>query len=298
MKTGRMFWGVFFVTLGAAVLLQRFAVLSIQWHHAWIYWPLVLIAWGAALLFGSAIVKRIAVIIAAIILALILVGLFSLGWWDEVGGDGAITKDQTFEEPVVPGAMTAKFELDSGAGTFTIGDTTSEMVEVHTTTSLGAYTMDRQGGDDDAGYSLQLENAHTGWWPGRVTNRADVRLNAAPVWDIAMNVGAAKLRCDLSSYKVANLDLDCGAASVVLRLGKGVKASIVNINAGASSLNIEVPSETGCELNIEAPLSSKSVAGFMHLSKGHYQSENFDSAAEHCTINVDAGVSSIRVDRY
>lgn len=298
MKTGRMFWGVFFVTLGAGFLLQRFEVLNLQWHHAWMYWPVVLIAWGAAILFGGKTIKLIAVIVAAIVLALVLVALFSFSWFGDNWNDGAIAEDRTFHEAFVPGVTTAGFHLESGAGTFTIGDTTADMVEVRTTTSLGTYALTCQGEGDGTEYTLALQNARKGWHPGRVANRAEVRLNTAPVWDIAMDVGAAKLLCDLRPYKVAGLNLNCGAASVDLRLGKGVPESTVKIDAGASSLKIEVPSDVGCEVRIDAPLSSKSLAGFTCIQKGYYQSENYGSATEHCAIEIDAGVSSIRVERY
>jgi hypothetical protein len=298
MKTGRIFWGVFFVALGAAFLLQRFEVLNLQWHHAWLYWPLVLIAWGAAILFGGKTVKLIAVVVAAVVLALVLVAVLSFSWFGDFSDEGTITQDRTFHEAFVPGATRASFQLNSGAGNFIIRDTTADMVEVSTTTNLGTYSLDRMGEDSSAEYVLDLNRARKGWHPGHVTNKAEVRLNATPVWDITMDVGAAKLRCDLSAYKVANVKLDCGAASVDLRLGKGVSESTVDIDAGASSLNIEVPSDVGCEIRIDAPLSGKSIDGFTRIEKGFYKSLNYDSAVEHCAITIDAGVSSIRIERY
>ena len=299
MKTGRIFWGVFLLTLGAAFLLERFGVMNLHWHYAWQFWPIALIAWGAAILFGGKTIKLIAVIVAAIILALVLVALATFSWGGDRWDDNAITQEMSFHEVYAPGTQRATFRLESGAGTFVISDTTADFVEASTATSLGKYFLGREGEGDDVTFTLE----HSGggrkvWHPGRMHNDVGIRLNKNPVWDIDLEFGAAKMRCDLSAYKVSNLTVECGAASVDLRLGSGVPQSNVSIEAGASSLNIEVPTGVGCEIRLEAPLSSKNLQGFTRLSKGHYQSENYDAATEHCAIDVEAGVSSITIERY
>jgi hypothetical protein len=295
MKTGRVFWGVFFLSLGAAFLLERFGVLSLQWHHAWQWWPVVLIAWGSALLFGGKVVKLIAVIVAAVVLALVLTAMLNFSSWYDDTDQGDLAKGQLFQEEFTPGSTSASFALDAGAGVFTIGDTTSDFVAVKTSTSLGTYALDRSGSD----FTLHFEGTHRRHWPpGRISNHAQVHLNAAPVWDLDLDVGAAKVRCDLTPFKVQNLTMDCGAADVDLRLGGGVSETTVKVDAGASSLKIAVPSAAGCEVRIEAPLSSKTFPGFDRVSRGRYQTDNYSTAAQHISIEIDAGVSSIRIERY
>lgn len=298
MKTGRVFWGVFFLTLGTAFLLERFGVLNLQWHHAWRYWPVVLIAWGVAVLFGGKVIRLIAVVVAAAVLALVIVAVLSFSWMDDAWERGAITQEQVLREDYLPGSAHASFTLESGAGSFTIEDTTADFVAVRTTTSIGKYALEREGGLQGTDFALRLNGMHRGWPPGRMRNQAEVQLNKGPVWDLDLDVGAARMRCDLSPFKVEHLNVDCGAAEVELRLGGGVPESNVKVNAGASSIRIAVPSSAGCEVRVDAPLSSKSFPGFSRIRKGHYQSDNYSSAAEHVFIEVDAGVSSIRIERY
>jgi hypothetical protein len=298
MKTGRVFWGVFFLTLGTAFLLERFGVMSLQWHHAWQYWPVVLIAWGAAILFGGKVIRLVAVIVAAGVLALVLVALLSFSWDDGAWEGGAITQEQVFHEKFIPGSSNASFTLESGAGEFKLMDTTADFVEVRTATSFGRYSLGREGGSAGTDFTLSLDGVRKGWPPGRMRNQVAVQLNKQPVWDLVLDVGAAKMHCDLSPFKVRSLNMDCGATHVDLRLGRGVPESNVTIDAGASSLRIAVPSEAGCDVRVDAPLSSKSFPGFNRIAKGHFQSENYSSAAEHVFIEVDAGVSSITVERY
>jgi hypothetical protein len=295
MKTGRLFWGVFLLSLGGAFLLQRFGVLSLQWHHAWQWWPLVLVAWGVALLFGGKIVKMIAVVVAAVVLALALTAMLSFSWWEDNRGNGVMAKEQVFQEEFSPEAKTASFTLDSGAGTFTIGDTTSQFLAVSTTTSFGDYALDKNGTD----FTLRLLGSGGKHWPpGRVRNHVDVRLNPSPTWDLHFDVGAAKVKCDLTQYAVQNLSFDCGAADVNIRLGAKAKECTVNVDAGASSLKIAVPESAGCELNVDAPLSSKVFPGFHKTSSGHYETDNTSTATQRFFFNIDAGVSSIRIERY
>lgn len=298
MKTGRVFWGVFFLTLGAAFLLDRFGVLQLGWHHALKYWPVVLIAWGAAILFGNKAIKVAAVIVASAVLALALAAVLSFSWEGDAWDDSTISEELFFHEAYQPGVQKAGFRLDAGAGTFTIADTTADFVEARTMTGIGKYLLEREGEGDETEFTLRLTNMRKKFPLGRAKNDAAIRLNRTPVWDVNIDVGAAKMRCDLSAYKVASLDLDCGAARVDLRLGKGVPESRVQIDAGASSIDIEVPAEVGCEVHIEAPLSSKSLPGFTRITKGEFKTENFDTAPEHCIITIDAGVSSISIDRY
>ena len=297
MKTGRVFWGVFFLTLGTAFLLERFGVLNLQWHHAWRYWPVVLIAWGAAILFGGKAIKLIAVVVAAAVLALVVVALLSFSWADDAWKDGAITQEQVLREDFIPGSTHASFKLESGAGSFTIEDTTADFVAVHTSTSFGKYLLEREGGLQGTEFALRLNGVRRGWPPGRMHNRAEVHLNSGPVWDLDLDVGAARMRCDLSPYKVENLECGLWSCAGGSPFGGGVPESNVKVNAGASSLKIAVPSDAGCEVRVDAPFKQK-LPGFNRIAKGRYQSDNFSSAAQHIFIEVDAGVSSITIERY
>lgn len=298
MKTGRLFWGVFFLTVGTAFMLERFGVIDLQWQHAFRYWPVVLIAWGVAILFGGKVVKRVAVVVAAAVLALVLVALLSFSWVDDVWEHGAITQEQVFREGYIAGSTHASFKLESGAGTFAIADTSADFIEARTATSFGTYVLEREGGPEGTAFVLNMSGVRHGWPPGRMRNKAEVHLNSGPVWDLDLEIGAAKVRCDLSQFKVENLNVDCGAADVDLRLGSRVPETTVRINAGASSLRIAVPADAGCEIRVDAPLSSKSFPGFIRISKGRFQSEQYDSTTRRIFVEVDAGVSSIKVERY
>ena len=123
-------------------------------------------------------------------------------------------------------------------------------------------------------------------------------LNPAPLWDMRFEVGAAKVDVDASPFRVGTLRVNSGAADVRLKLGGLADDTHVAIHCGASSIKVLVPDSSGCEVKIDAPLSSKSLHGFEKRGDGWYRTENFDMAARRISINIGAGVSSIKVDRY
>jgi hypothetical protein len=142
-----------------------------------------------------------------------------------------------------------------------------------------------------------MEGHKAGWRTRGWRNHVDLRLNERPEWRLDLDIGAAEVDLDMRPYKVQSLDLDAGAAKVVIRLGALARESDISINAGASSVRLEVPEAAGCEIRVDAPLSSKKFPGFTRIGDGVYRTENFDTADHKITIRLDAGVSSLKVRR-
>jgi hypothetical protein len=129
-------------------------------------------------------------------------------------------------------------------------------------------------------------------------NRADVKLNANPTWAIDANVGASSLDFDLSPYRVDDLRIDAGASVLKVRLGDRVMESRVRIHAGVSSIDIEVPGWVGCELQADTKLSSRRIRGFEKIGGDTYRTADFEGASKRIYIDLEAGVSRVRVSRY
>ena len=72
----------------------------------------------------------------------------------------------------------------------------------------------------------------------------------------------------------------------------------LNIDAGASSIDIQVPRASGCDVRLSTVLSGKSLNGFEKVEHGHYQTENFTEAEHKIYIKMDAAVSSTSIIRY
>jgi hypothetical protein len=191
----------------------------------------------------------------------------------------------------------ARLRFDSGAGRFEITDTTGELLEARVRSSIGRYLIQRTMSDSAVELLMELEgDSHVSF--GRVSNSVGFRLNPAPLWDLDFDVGAAELRLDLVPYRIREITVDCGASSVKLKLGDRSEWTRVRIDAGASSVRLQVPEHCGCRVEADAGLSSKRLPEFSQVADGVYETERYNERAHRILVSVDAGVSSIRVDRY
>lgn len=303
MRASGLLWGIVFIVLGGLVLLHNLNILDVDWYIVWKCWPLLLIFWGISLLMKKEGSRWYTVAFIIFMILMLVAAVAAFEWfngdrddhWDFRWSDAT---NQTFSEPYEHTIERASFSLESGAGKFFIDGTTDQLIEASTQVSFGRYAFHHSRSDDAANLSLSLKGRSRGWNFGRMRNRADIKLNAQPVWDIDVGVGASAIDFDLTPYNVSRLRIDAGAASLKVKLGDRSDETRVRVHAGASSLRIEVPSSAGCEVRTNTALSGKSFHGFEKISRGNYQTENFDNAAKKIYIDVDAGVSSIKVERY
>lgn len=297
MKSGTVFWGTFFVALGVFLLLDSAGILSLEWSHVWRFWPAVLIILGVMMLVGGRFWKAVGAVVAALLLALILSAFLRFAREPEGPYVGAGPAEQTFTEEMTSPVSHARFSLEAGAGTYVIADTTSMLFEGEARSSVGTYTVRRESDSDEERLSVSLAGRSHGVNLARYENRFDAKLNAGPAWDIEVNAGASRVDLDLRKLNVRNLALATGAASVKVSLGDRSEETDVNVETGVSTVRLEVPAAAGCEVRIKAPLSTKHFPGFTKLDKGHYVTENFERAAKRIRIQIEAGVSTIKVTR-
>jgi hypothetical protein len=298
MKTGRIFWGTLLVLVGLFLFLDKANILNLEWHHVWRFWPLIFILWGIALLVKNPTFKWIAAVLSALLVALFISGFIGFGFLNFGWSKGTAAVDQEFTEPFASTIQKASFSLDAAAGTFVVEDTTQQLVEASVHSSIGKYRLERSGEGGQVKVRLSREGKSMSLHSGHVKNRVEVKLNPNPLWNMDFDIGAAQCDLDLTPYRTERVKIDAGAASVRLKLGALSPETRVDIDAGASSLKIAVPESAGCDIEVDAGLSSKSFPGFEKMKSGTYRTENFENADHKIHISVDAGVSSIKVVRY
>jgi hypothetical protein len=299
MKLSTLFWGVLLIAIGGLFLFNNLGLLNVNWETIWRLWPMILVFWGLSILFGKQRPPWYVVVLMILLLLFMIAAAATSSFFrsdfDIVSGDGL---RQTLEEPMAPNTTKATFRLQTGAGKFFIRDTTKQLVKAETETSFGKYSMTSEHSDNSAYATLEFRGRNRGWNFGNGRNRVDVRLNPDPTWTINLEVGAASGDFDLSPFKVEELRLDAGASSMHIKLGDRSEETRVRVKTGASTTSIEVPESAGCEVHLQTALSGKRIRGFDKVSGNRYQTSNFESAAKKIYIEVSAGVSQIRVDRY
>lgn len=294
MHTSRIFWGTLWIIAGVLILLSKLDILTLQLGSLWKFWPAVLIIWGVSVLTGAKAIRALLAILAAILLALIVYGV-----WEEwaSGGESRELTSQSFIQKYDESLRHATLRFVSGAGSFTLRDTCADLFRAETSTDFGKYEIDSETGNDRRDITLRLEGRHTSFRAGG-KNSVTMSLHPAPVWDLTFELGAAKLDADLSSFATESIDIRTGAADVRVRLGDRAAENRVRIQAGVSSISVRVPESAGCEITSESGLTSKTFDGFTEEPDGRYRTANFEGAAKKIFLSFKAGVSSLKVIRY
>jgi hypothetical protein len=303
MSYRKIFWGALLVILGIVLILKNLGVLVFTWYSVWHLWPVILILWGLSLLPVRDLYKVIAS------LAVLLIGLvlffqadrneeYDFHWdsdWDNEENISGMDK-QNLSLPYDSTLRTALLQFDAAAGKFTLSDTCSDLIKFEKRGIVGNYAMEIENTGDSATINIDMHtegNIHT-----KRGNKVDMMLNTRPYWNFDLNVGAAEVILDLTQYKVSSLDIDGGACSLDLKLGSLQSNTNMNIETGASSITLKIPKEAGCEVNTHSFLTENDLEGFTKTEKNTHQTENYKTAAQKIHIEMNAAVSSLKIERY
>lgn len=304
MKSGRVFWGTLFVIIGVLGIMHNYFAVNLSWEALWKLWPLLLVLLGITAFLKDSkskwlIVGGIGLLTGVVLFASAQKGCSSVeriverheheGGYEDISEQLLVSEMDTLAER-------ASFHFEGGAGHFEIRDTTSDFVRAEIRSSITSYTL-RRDDDPQPEFHLSMDDASVSWEGSKMRNRVYMYLNPAPLWDLDFETGAASMDLDLRPFAVRRLNVDAGAASIEIRLGARADTCRVDVETGASSVTLLVPTSVGCEVRTEAALSSKSLKDFQKINSGLYRSPNFDDTPSRMYISVESGLSSITVKR-
>jgi len=266
---------------------------------------MLLVLIGVTILPVKDSIKVVLIIIVLVATAIFLISYPDFNWNDKrsinnsrekVDKNEPLEIDQRIFEAYDSTINEANLMFDAAAGNFRIDQSTGELFEFEREGNLGRYTYSIKDLGEKREIRIELEE-------GRIVrtdlkNKVAIKLNPNPVWDIKVDVGAASIDMDLSSFKIRKLGIDGGASSINIRLGTLQAESKIKINSGASSINIKVPEEFACQVNTSTVLSSKDLKGFNKFGDGTYVTPDFSDKSKNIIIDVEAAVSSLNVERY
>lgn len=306
MKTSHYFWGMFFISLGGLVLIGNLTDIDFQWSTAWKFWPIVLILIGISIMLKNQTGKAIVAALAGIILALSIfasvsatTSLIKSDFKLIFDDNNSVGFDTTyFTQDYNDSIKTAALNFNGGAGSFKLFSTTDKLVDFKTEGPKDLYAIRR---NDVGSYSeifFEMKGKSIKLGKDNYKNRVEISLNPNPEWDLNFDVGASSLDLDLTPFNVRKLNIDMGAAALRVKYGNLISTSDLEINAGASDMDILIPKEIGCEIKTDAALSSKNFVGFTKIKSDLYRTPNFDTAEKKLYIKINCGVSSIDVESY
>ncbi len=315
MSYKKLFWGMILIVVGTLFILRNLGILWFSWRDIWQFWPIFIIIWGVSLLPIKAL-YRLLFSLAAIVFGIILIHQYgsreSVFKWRDNGAyfnyhndDDDDIEDKAYlnsgenkgslHESMNEEIDYAELNLEVGAGEFDLIGTSDKLI-ICEFTKKDLYQLSSKTINNRAIVNLEMKDME---WKGReINNDVIIRMNQSPEWTLDMDVGAADLNMDLRPFNVRKISLDGGASAVELTLGERADKVNIEIDAGAASITLHIPKDTGCELNTESFMIGKSLEGFEKISKGYYKTKNFNTSEKKIYVDLEAAISSFNVDRY
>jgi hypothetical protein len=306
MSYRKIFWGLLLVLIGILFILKNTGVVFFSWHTIWHLWPVVLILWGISLI---PVKDWIKLVLSIATVAITFVAVQQYGprdhhnWhfeWNDDRDNENDADSKTYSNVMVEKydstTRFAQMHLNIGVGEFRINDTTAELVEAKYDNSNANYSMTATKTDSTAIVNLSLEKGE--FKDGDIRNNVNLKLNPSPIWDLDLNVGAAKVDFDLSKFKTRNVKIEGGASDITMKLGAELPQSDVSIEAGAASITVKVPESAGCEIVSNTFMASKEFKGFNKTGSQQYQTPNYTTSKNKIKINLQAGVARVDIIRY
>jgi hypothetical protein len=302
MKYRNIFWGVILILIGILFTLENLNLIYFNIRELWRLWPVVLILWGISILPADKWI-RLGLVLLVLAGSVFFMLDQTVEWendrmdnveWPEIGNN---TYHQDFDITNEDSAEFVTLNLDASAGSFRLNDTSVSLLHFSQNSSGIQYKYFVKKTDERVKINIEPSNSHI-----RLNKKSEskvkINLNTAPLWNINLDAGAAAIKFDLSSFKIRKLNVEVGAASVKLKLGDLYPETKVNIEAGASEIVLEIPKESGCDMEASALFSGKTIKGFDKIDHGHYQTPNFNTAANKIYVEMNAAVSSYTIIRY
>ncbi len=302
LKNGQLFWGFFFFTVGILFLLEKKDYFIIDFETIMSYWPLLLIIAGFAIMLKGTFVKPVLSVISGVMLGFFVFSPFALIYhemeFSDSDFDDSEYRHKSFNEELIDSNKAATLRLESGLGKVTIEGITDKLFDGYYSGYFNTYDVTTNHRFDRSIVKFNYEPQKFKFFGKQKKNHIKLALNPIPVWDMKLEFGAARADLDLSEYKISNFSMHTGASSTKLRFGDRTEKINVKIEMGAAALRIYIPYDSGCEINGEMLLISKDFEGFEKVDKRLYRSENFKNSVNKIFIDLEGGISSLKVLWY
>ena len=205
---------------------------------------------------------------------------------------------QKFLEPFDEEIQFANLYLKGGVGICEISSSTRDLVRGIARGTYTDYYFNTEKAGNKANVTLDLEKENFKIIGGDIKTKLDIQLNEEPVWDLDLEIGAAKAFFDLTDYKVKRINLQTGATDTKIKLGNLYNEIYIDVQMGAASLEIKIPREFGCKIDGDMVLIKKDLENFTKKNEGVYISENYNNNENKIYINVEGAAASLKVSQY
>lgn len=292
--------GIIIILIGVIWLIGNldifsFSVANVFFRALGRLWPLILIGIGISILIKEKPVIKLIVWIL-IVLVVLLYGIYGLNTstreYTNTHENNRLTK-QTNSIVKEVNTKEGSLQFAFGAGELTLDSTDQNLLQYETNFDF-KYDYRLENNNTKAIVDFTKENYDFNRDYDFDKLFCDLALNKAVVWDMDIDLGAAQGTLDLRDIPVNSLDLGTGAADIDLYLGEQNKSTDVNIESGASNLDIYVPKDAGLKIKMESALSDNNLSELGLVKDGDdYISSDFDTKNVQIVFNISMGVGSL-----
>lgn len=295
-------------------MLQNLEVVDFNWHVVFRFWPVVLILIGANLLFSrddSATGSVLSLVLTLLVLGFIAYqGITTRNsqesFWsdgdydpdDENGPNDSEMSTSLFTEEYRDSAARAILNISGGATQYILKDTTADLFQANVSKSFANYSLVSTTNDSTAVLNFKMKGKSKWKLNDEKGNKAVLKLNTNPIWDINIEMGAGTTRFDLSPFKVKSVHIEGGAASFEIKLGSPLQTTTVSVETGVSEIEIAIPSSAACKINVDSGLSSNDFPDFIKQEDGSFITRNYKEGVKAIILNLEGGLSKFEVTRY
>lgn len=295
MKSGRLIGGIILIFIGIVSLLANFGLLpSNIFVQLFKLWPLILIIIGIKIFTGDKPLSNFSVLGLVIVMIVLfsIATLFAVVVGDvQVGGGGS---SYVVSEKI----SNIKYKIRFGGGNFRLEDNVSDEIEVNYS-GLKIIDIYKETGDKADFEIKQEESGFIGGIIRPSVSKLGVKMPQEKDTYIDADIGASKSNINLDKINTRLINLNIGASDIKIRLGSLSNLIESKINAGASIIKIEIPSDSGVKIYWKGGLSGRNFpAGFKKDGARTYKSDNYDYAANKIHIDANVGVSSFEITQY
>lgn len=260
------FWAVALILAGVLLILRNLGVLQV---NVWgVVWPLALLAVGVWILWGAVRPRPV----------------------PEV------------REVTIPleGAAKAQLHFRHGAGRIKVGAGFAPDLLVSGTFTGGLDYQSRREGDV---LVVDLNVPHQGpdwvfpwsWGPGNGFDW-NCDLNREVPLTLRFDTGAGEARLDLTDLRVSHVELKTGASSTTILAPAGAGQTRLDIEGGATAVNVRVPAGVAARVSARVGLAGVSVDAARFPRVGdYYELPDYASAANRIEISAQMGAGSLEV---
>ncbi len=298
--------GIWLVFAGLVFLLHNMKVIDFNFYGIINLWPLILVSIGISLLLQGRTYSKYIVIASNIILCGIIFykGITSKDtFYDRLGNIEVNTGDdiegpftQVVSQDLSEDTETAKLTINGGAAkyNFSAGKDSSLILDAKTAQATASLNLQSKG---EKNVSMELTSKMKN---NKYNNSLiEVALNSKPVWNLEFNVGAAAITGDFKHMRIGKLEVNSGASSLNLHLPKPSDGVCdIEVNTAASKVILYLPKGAACQVETDALFSNNKYEDVDVVKDDVRKSKNFDQETNKYDIKVRGAANSLSILRY